>query len=217
MAVNQLVFLAVSSFIVGFSGALVPGPVFVATVVESTKRGYVAGPLIVIGHALAEAVTIFAFYLGLSFLIGSITAKVVIGVVGGSFLIWMSYNLINSARKASLELSASDYSTTSTGHGSIVTGILTSVSNPYFFLWWATVGNDFTLRGIEIAGLLGVAIFALSHWMSDLSWYTLVSASIHKGRKLMSAKVYKGILAICGVFLLFLGLVFILEGLRSIA
>jgi len=217
MAVNQLVFLAVSSFIIGFSGALVPGPVFIATVVESTKRGYVAGPLIVIGHAVAETVTIFALYLGLSFLISSTVAKVVIGIVGGSFLIWMSYGLINSAKKASLQLPSPDYSTTSTGHGSIITGILTSVSNPYFFLWWATVGNDFTLRGIEIAGLLGVAIFALSHWMSDLSWYTFVSASIHKGRKLMSTKVYKSILAICGVFILFLGLVFILEGLRSIA
>jgi threonine/homoserine/homoserine lactone efflux protein len=216
MAVNQLVFLAVSSFIVGFSGALVPGPVFVATVVESTKRGYVAGPLIVIGHAAAEAITISALYLGLSLLIGSIVAKVAVGIVGGRFLIWMSYTLINSARKASLQPPASDYLTT-TGHGPIITGILTSVSNPYFFLWWATVGNDFTLRGIEIAGLLGVAIFALFHWMSDLSWYSFVSASIHKGRKLMSTKVYKSILAICGVFILFLGLVFILEGLRSIA
>jgi threonine/homoserine/homoserine lactone efflux protein len=217
MAVNQLVFLAVSSFIVGFSGALVPGPVFVATVVESTKRGYFAGPLITIGHAMAEAVTIFALYFGLSFLIGSISAKVVIGIAGGSFLIWMGYNLIKSARKASLQLLASDHRLTSTGHGLIITGILTSVSNPYFFLWWATVGNDFTLRGIEIAGLLGVIIFALSHWMSDLSWYTLVAASVHRGRKLMSTKIYKSILAICGVFIISLGLVFILEGLRSIA
>ncbi|MBS7643315.1 LysE family transporter [Candidatus Bathyarchaeota archaeon] len=216
MAINQLIFLAVASFIVGFSGALVPGPVFVATVVESARRGYLAGPLITIGHAMAEAIIIFALYFGLSFLIGSVIAKVVIGIVGGSFLIWMGYSLIKSARKASLQLLASDSHTTLARHGPIITGILTSVSNPYFFLWWATIGNDFTFRGIEIAGLLGIVIFALSHWMSDLSWYTLVAASIHKGRKLMSTKIYKSILAICGFFIIFLGLVFIFEGLRSI-
>lgn len=55
MDINELAILASTSFVIGFSGALVPGPLFVVTVMESTKRGYIAGPLIVIGHAITEA------------------------------------------------------------------------------------------------------------------------------------------------------------------
>ena len=44
----------ISSFIIGFSGALTPGPVLSVTIVESSRRGFLAGPLITLGHGLAE-------------------------------------------------------------------------------------------------------------------------------------------------------------------
>lgn len=50
-------------------------------------------------------------------------------------------------------------------------GIATSLSNPYFFLWWFTVGAVFMFQGLRLAGLVGLASFFIGHWTSDFSWY----------------------------------------------
>ena len=56
----SLWFLFWSAFLVGFSGAMMPGPVLTATISEVMKRGFKAGPLIVLGHALLEIVVLVA-------------------------------------------------------------------------------------------------------------------------------------------------------------
>ncbi len=216
-AVEQLALLATTSFITGFSGALVPGPVFIATVVESTRRGYSAGPLIVLGHIIAEAVTIAALGLGLSLVVGTPLVRVVIGLVGGVFLILTGVDILRFARKASLQQVNIGEGFSLLRFGTIVAGILTSASNPYFLLWWVTVGNSFTLEGLRLAGLLGVVVFAFSHWMSDLVWYTFVSTSVHTGRKVMGDRVYRILLITCGLFLIGISLMFIVEGLTSLS
>jgi len=57
-----------TSFAVGFSGAITPGPLLVYSIREAIKRGFAAGPLVVLGHALLEG--------GL--------ATSIIGVLGGA-------------------------------------------------------------------------------------------------------------------------------------
>ena len=49
--------LASTSFIVALSGALMPGPLLTVTVGEAARRGFWAGPLIMVGHALLETFT----------------------------------------------------------------------------------------------------------------------------------------------------------------
>ncbi len=193
-----------------------PGPVFVATVVQSIRKGPFAGPVIVFGHATLELLTIAALSLGLRGILGSSAAKTTIGLLGGGFLLWMGFGLLSFARKASLKLEVESNQTMLIKYSSVLTGILTSFLNPYFFIWWATVGNGFIVLGLEVAGLLGVTLFALSHWMSDLLWYTFISISAHKGKRFMSEKMYKALLAICGSFLTVLSLTFIIEGILTL-
>lgn len=212
--------LAASSFMIGFSGALMPGPMFLVTVVQSIRRGYTIGPLIVVGHAFLEFITITALYLGLSSVMTSVVARVSIGLLGGSILLWMGVGLFSFARKASLKLNLESNQVTiikpHTRYNPILTGIITSFINPYFFIWWTTVGNSFILLGLEIAGMVGITVFTLSHWMSDLLWYTFISVSIHKGKKFLNYKIYKAILIVCGGFLIVLSLKFIIESLITI-
>nr|WP_279383665.1 LysE family transporter [Methanobacterium formicicum] len=76
-------------------------------------------------------------------------------------------------------------------------------------MWWATVGWAFMLKGIELAGIIGVLSFLVGHWSSDLSWYSLVSFFTSKGRHVLPGKRYRVMMMACGVFLVFLGLYFI--------
>jgi len=54
----------ISAFLIGFSGAMMPGPMLGITIEGSLKKGYIAGPLVVLGHGLLELVLILVMALG---------------------------------------------------------------------------------------------------------------------------------------------------------
>jgi len=200
-------FLAGASFMAGFSGALMPGTVFVVVVLQAARRGWKVGPQIVLGHGVLEVALEMALVLGLSAFIGVQLVRTVVGFVGGAFLLWMSLGLLKASRHA--EFPATINGSKSVSSHPVLSGLLASSVNPYFYVWWATVGNMFTVKGLGIAGLIGVAVFFLSHWMSDLSWYTFLSWSVSKSRRYMTDHVYRIVLGACGIFLVILGFIFV--------
>ena len=216
---EKLLELAVTSFIAGFTGAMMPGPVLIATILQSTKRGYVAGPLVTLGHALVELIITLIItillVLGLAFITGSLEVRVIISLLGGLTLLWMGHEAFKYSKKATMQGLVEDKPRPKfLMYGPVSLGLLMSVSNPYWWVWWATVGNTFLIEGIAVAGIFGAAIFYFSHIMSDFTWYTIVSSSIGKGRRIISDKVYKYILIVCGIFLVALGVIFIIEGVN---
>ena len=186
-------------FAVGLSGALMPGPMLFATIDSSLKKGWIAGPEVVFGHALLELVIAVLIVLGLTSFIGS-EAISIISVVGGFVLIIFGAMTIKGASDASNALHSDGAIVSSP----VMAGILTSASNPYFWIWWLAAGSALVMRGLEI-GLVAVAFFVVGHWMADLGWYSLISTSFSRGKSLMSSKTYERILASCGVFLIVFG------------
>jgi len=206
---EELGLLSVTAFIVGLSGALMPGTVFVAVVLQAAKKGWRVGPLIVLGHALLETGFGIALVLGLSAVMGVQIVRTTIGLVGGIFLLWMGFNLLKTSRHAEILFGSRGQEPPLVSSGPVLAGLVASSVNPYFYVWWATVGNVFTMKGLELAGLVGVAIFLVSHWMSDLSWYTLVSLSVGRSQRYMSDRIYRTVLGVCGLFLIVLSSAFI--------
>jgi len=206
---EELALLSLSSFMVGLSGAVMPGTVFIFVILQSAEKGWKVGPLVVLGHVILETALGIALVLGLSTVMTMQIVRTTIGFVGGVVLLWMSFGLLKASRRAELPTGASDDRATQIHSSSVLAGLVASSVNPYFYVWWATIGNVFTIRGFELAGLVGVATFLVSHWMSDLSWYSLVSWSVGRSRKYLTNPVYRLILGICGIFLLALGLLFL--------
>ena len=95
----------------------------------------------------------------------------------------------------------------------LVGGVLVSLSNPFWALWWLTVGAALITRSLE-AGLMGIASFYLGHILSDLAWYGFVSATVASGKRFLSQNVYRGIILVCGSFLGLLGVYFVVTGIR---
>ncbi|MGE5264576.1 MAG: LysE family transporter, partial [Acidobacteriota bacterium] len=93
----ELLLLAVSWWIVGFTGSMMPGPVTTLIVTESARRGFIAGPLITVGHVLLELVMVIALFFGLGDLLKQNTVAGVIGVLGGLFLLWMGWGIVKGA------------------------------------------------------------------------------------------------------------------------
>jgi len=208
--IEILIFIA-TSFAVGLSGALVPGPMMTVTISDSLKKGFIAGPFVVIGHFLVELSIIILIFAGLGWFIDSNTAVFVIGTFGGFMMVVMGYRIIGTSNSLKEIKDDHEDDKVSKGYGSVISGILTSFSNPFFFLWWATIGWAFMFKGLEIAGIFGVLGFLIGHWASDLSWFSMVSFFTSRGSLVMTENHYKILMKGSGVFLMILGVYFLLN------
>ncbi len=209
----EIILFALTAFAVGFSGSLVPGPMLTVTIRDSLKKGFKAGPLVVFGHIIAELVLVALILAGFSWLIGSKTASIFIGTFGGLTLVLMGFQTVRSPAELP---TSSEVEDPTQSYGSILGGFISSVSNPYFFIWWATIGCAFISKGLELAGILGVLTFFVGHWASDLGWYSFVSFFTGKGSEVINKHHYKLIMIVCGVFLIFLGIYFLLSAQKTI-
>ncbi|AZR72024.1 lysine transporter LysE [Anoxybacter fermentans] len=204
--------LFVSAFIIGLSGAMMPGPLLTYVINSSLRRGFIAGPLLVFGHALLELTLVILMILGLSKLFANSTFTAVVGIIGGSVLFWMGYGMIKAAIKK--EISIEDASPKEGKvSGLILPGAIVSASNPYWILWWATVGMTY-LANASKQGIMGVSAFYFGHIFSDLIWYSFVAWIVAFGRKVLNDKMYRGLVAVFGVVLIYFAATFIIDGFR---
>ena len=201
--------LFATAFLVGLSGAMMPGPLLTVTIAESAHRGFKAGPLIVLGHALLELALIIALLAGLSFYLKKPVVTNVISLVGGGFLIFIGLNMIRDVIKGRVSL---EQNKNNTGKGMtmhpVVAGILVSLSNPFWIVWWATIGLTYLTLALK-SGTAGIASFFTGHIMADLLWYSLIAAAVAGGRRFLKQQVYQVVIILCGVFLTGLGGYFI--------
>ena len=61
----ELTLIFTTALLVGLSGALMPGPLTAVTMEHAFRRGYLAAPLITLGHASLEVVMVLLLLLGL--------------------------------------------------------------------------------------------------------------------------------------------------------
>ncbi|MCL4395088.1 MAG: LysE family translocator [Chloroflexi bacterium] len=210
----ELLLLAGSWWLIGFTGAMMPGPVTTLVVTETARRGFIAGPLVTLGHVLLEAAMVVALLFGLGDVIKADAVAGAIGIVGGLFLLWMGYDIIRNAwqGRVSLSVSRSDEAVKSSpSRNPIVAGVLTSISNPYWLLWWATVGAAYlvTFRAFGVAGIIA---FYVGHTLADWVWNDVVAFAMATGRRAMNDRIYRGILIVCGAFLIATSGYFLVSG-----
>lgn len=210
---TKLIAIFTTSLFVGFSGALMPGPLLTVVISGSARRGFWEGPALVLGHAVAEFLIVAALAAGLSRLLKRSLVAGLIGLLGGAFLLWMGLDIARSAWWGTVSLERATGAEAGLQLGPIITGIVVSISNPYWVLWWATVGASYVALSLG-RGPLGLGSFYLGHILSDLSWYSLVALLIARGKTLLSQSVYRLILLVCGLFLIALSIYFVYSGIN---
>lgn len=212
----ELVGIFITSFIVGLSGAMSPGPLSVIAFTEGPRLGRWTGTKLALGHGLVEGPLVFAIAFGFGEWLKRPLVGAVIGIAGGVMLGWMGWGLLRGAFSRTLSLSELERQGSQSVHtqiGLLPAGVLLSVSNPYWSLWWASIGAGFILASWEY-GFLGLGIFYLAHWLTDFSWLTILSFLTASGRRFMSDRVYRAILLMCGLFLLFFSVYFLYSGVK---
>ena len=189
------------AFAISLSGVMAPGAVTAATIAHGARRRW-AGTLMAIGHGIVEIPLIFLLILGLGVLFQADAFEIGVGLLGGAFLIWMGVGML---RQTGGEDQASGMKGTT---GPLMTGLILSVSNPYFLVWWATVGLKLTLQAREL-GWVAFLLFTLVHWLCDLIWLTILSVASYHGTNIFGPRAQKTVLWICGIALIGFGCYFI--------
>jgi len=201
-----------SSLLIAYSGALMPGPMLTVVVTETPRQGARAGPLVVLGHAILELTLLVALVIGLGPLLEHHTLKAVLQIVGGSMLVWTAVSMIVALARRQVSI---DWEGQSDGGRAraVVMGILSSLANPYWLLWWATIGLGLLTKAYAL-GVAGLVAFYLGHITGDLTWYSLISGTIAAGKRFITARVYATMLSVAAAFLLVLAAWFLTSGLR---
>ena len=161
------------------------------------------------GHAALEAALVLLLLLGLGTWLNRPPILGTVGVLGAVLLGWMGLMTLKTSRRGSLEFPAAKGS----GPNPVLAGVLMSAANPYWVIWWLTIGLGYVVFSRKY-GLAGVALFFLGHILADFAWYTLVAGAVAQGRRFLSDGLYRGFLACCGVFLVGFGGYFGVQGVK---
>ena len=178
-----------------------PGPV-TATVITMGARNRYAGTLLAVGHGIIEFPLMVVIVLGVGRYFEMPKVQIAIGLAGGVFLILMGIQSLLSLK------TGTDVETKSLSSRPGLAGIILSAGNPYFLLWWATVGLALATQATKW-GIWAFALFALTHWSVDLIWLQILSWTSFKGSTLLGRHGLRVILMLCSAALFGFGLYFV--------
>lgn len=200
-----------SSFIIALSGAMMPGPLLTATISESSQRGFLAGPLLIVGHGILELLLLVALVLGIAPFLQRGDVFAVVAISGGIILIWMAVGMFRTLPSLSMSLIPG-----ASKRGSMVlNGAILSIVNPYWIIWWATIGFGYVIYSWQF-GMAGIVFFFAGHILADFAWYSAVSTAVGKGRHLFTDRLYRGTIATCAVVLILFAIYFFYAGVQKI-
>jgi len=197
----ELLLFLLQVFGISLSGALQPGPVTAAAITMGARNRF-AGTLMALGHGIIEFPLMVLLIFGVGRFLTLPAVSIGIGLAGGAFLVFMGAGMFKDLKNAA------DPELSMARRGPVVTGIVLSGGNPYFLIWWATVGLTLVTTARSF-GVWAFVLFAIAHWSCDCIWLTILSWGSFKGASVLSPKRRRAVLLFCAVALLGFGLYFL--------
>lgn len=184
------------------SGALSPGPLTVATIIHGGKGGLKAGLGCAVGHTIVELPLVILIWFGLLSLISQ-TVKQFLGILGGLALIVFGVLQLQGNLKPSQTSSNNE---ALEKRGSILTGVMLSGLNPYFLLWWFSIGSVLIYEAMGLGLIQGLTLMYISHVWLDYLWLGLLAYLSKYGKKILGLKIYRYILVFFSLILIVFGM-----------
>jgi threonine/homoserine/homoserine lactone efflux protein len=201
--------------LVSASGVLSPGPLFFANLVLSKNGGFWSGIKIAIGHTIVELPVVILYSIPLIiFTSQSVTFSInFISFIGGisliSFGILFVVKIISKNNKHNYIIESSRI------EKPVIAGMLFTGINPFFFLWWISVGIKLISDSIALLGYpIGIAFLFLVHVWMDYAWLGLTSYFASRGISVLRSQYHKFIILILTIPLFYYGINFTLTAIR---
>jgi threonine/homoserine/homoserine lactone efflux protein len=191
-------FLA-SVVVISLSGVIVPGPLLAVTIAKGPEGPH-AGAWVGLGHGIVEMPLIALIALGFGKFFSSGPFTLVVGLLGGAMLVYLGAGIVRA--RGELTAGAGNLP-----YRAVPSGALATLMNPYFFIWWATIGAALVVKAAAW-GIAGLVLFGLVHWSCDVGWYWLVTAALSRGGP-GAGRLPRAVYLCSGVLLIAFGLWFL--------
>ena len=199
--------IVLSVVVISFSGVVMPGPVFAVTVAKGFKS-QLAGIQVALGHALVEVPLILLIYFGFAQFFQNSVVQLVMSILGGGMILWLGISMFRA--RAEVVQGGRDLPC-----NAFTAGILTSILNPFFFVWWATIGSMLIMKFLNF-GTMGLIVLIGVHWLFDLLWLSFISVLVYRTRSLWGRKFQEGLFIACSLLLIGFGGWFLVSGLQLV-
>ena len=201
--------ILLSIVVISFSGVMMPGPMFAVTLAKSFRSPW-AGTQISLGHAVIEVPLILLIYFGFARFFENSVVQLVLSITGGGMIIWLGISMFRIRTEVVQGGKDLPYS-------AFTAGILTSGLNPFFLLWWATIGSMLIMRFLGTgAAEVGLILFIIVHWSCDLVWLSLVSNVVYRTHSLWGQKIQEWLFIACSLLLIGFGGWFLVSGIQLV-
>ena len=190
-----------TAVVISLSGVMAPGPITAATLSAGARWRH-AGAVIGLGHIAVELPLIVLLVAGAGTFVQSVAMRTGIGLAGGLFLLLMGAQTLLSLRTENGSPDAP------VQRHPFWTGVVLSGANPYFLVWWATVGLALTTSAMEY-GWVALLLFAIVHWICDVGWLEVLSMAGFKGSQRFGRKCQTTIAVVCALAFFGFGLSFV--------
>ena len=193
---------------VSLSGVMSPGPL-TALILARGRRSPWAGLWVNLGHAAAEAPLILLLWGGLQPLLQAPGARRGISLAGGLFLLWMGRGMLRGRAEGPAGAPARKE------RAALLAGAAMTALNPYWLLWWLTVGTSLIARSQALGAAGALAAMTALHLACDFAWGLFLSWAAHRGGGGMREETWRWVERGCGAAVLAFGLFFLYEGISG--
>jgi len=205
---SDIIEFAIIVIIISASGVMSPGPLFAANITYGLKQGTKAGIKIAIGHSLVELPLVILLGIGILSLEIFPEFKTIISILGAITLFVFAFIQIKSTLKKN------EKSETKLKQGPIITGVLLSALNPFFIIWWLTIGLKLISDAMAIWAFVGILIVFVLHVWMDFVWLGSTAFLISKSKKIISNTNYKIIMLALSAILIYFGITFLTDAIN---
>jgi threonine/homoserine/homoserine lactone efflux protein len=206
--VDPFILFLLGVILISLSGALAPGPLLFTNLSNAPRWGWKGGIWLSLGHTVVELPVILLIAIGLSFAIYIPFVQFTIASLGGVVLTIFGLVQIHEAFTPIEQNAQLDLAKTKPPRHPFLIGLLFSALNPFFIVWWFTVGANIVLTALLFAALTGVLIMFLSHVWIDYVWLVGTAWAAQRGAQLIGSRGYRILIASFGVVLIYFGILF---------
>ena len=187
-----------------------PGPLFTANIACGIKDGAKSGIKIAIGHTIVELPLIVLLGVGAFSLELFPEFRTIISILGAITLFVFAALQIRSVTKGNQNI------THSSNQNPLLIGIVLTGLNPFFLVWWISVGLKLISDAVALWSFVGILIVFVSHIWMDFVWLGTVSFFASKSSRFISDKNYKILMIVLSIVLVYFGVIFLLEAIPEL-
>jgi threonine/homoserine/homoserine lactone efflux protein len=203
----QIIEFAILVIIISASGVMSPGPLFAANITYGLREGVKSGIKIAIGHSIVELPLVILLGIGVFSLEIFPEFRTIISIFGAITLFVFAGIQIKTILEKNKNISIKPK------QGPIVTGILLSALNPFFIVWWLTIGFKLISDAMLIWAFAGILIVFVFHIWMDFAWLGITAFLASKSRKIISNRNYKIMILVLSLTLIYFGITFLMDAI----